>query len=54
MAEIGEDEIFISKVKITGNSLNVTIPIDTCDFCDIADGDLVKFRIVKIKKRKGK
>jgi antitoxin component of MazEF toxin-antitoxin module len=49
---ISEDEIFISKVKTTGNSLNVTIPIDICDFCEIKDGDLVKFKILKIKKRK--
>jgi len=56
MGETGEkeeNEIFIARVKKAGNSLNVTIPIDTCDFCDISDTDLVKFEILKIKKKKG-
>jgi len=48
-----KEDGFIAKVKITGNSLNVTIPVDTCDFCEISDGDLVQFKIIKIKKKKG-
>lgn len=49
-----EEAEFIGKVKTSGNSLNTTIPIDTCEFCDISDGDLVKFRIIKIRKKRGK
>lgn len=48
-----DDTEFVAKVKKTGtNSLSITIPIDTCDFCDIIDGDLVKFKIIKVKKGK--
>ena len=55
MAELDDFEIFVSKVKKTGsNSLNITIPIDTCEFCEIEDGDLVKFKIIKIRRSKKK
>jgi len=50
-----DDEVeFIGRIKTSGNSLNVTIPIETCDFCEISDGDLVKFRIIKVRKKRSK
>ena len=54
----GKEELkeaaFIARVKTSGNSLNVTIPVDTCAFCDLDDGDLVEFKILEIKRKKGK
>lgn len=48
--EFDETDIFISKTKSSGGSLNITIPSDTCDFCEVNEGDLVKIRILKVKK----
>jgi hypothetical protein len=50
-----EEEVeFIGRIKTSGNSLNVTIPVETCDFSEICDGDLVKFKIIKVRKKRSK
>jgi len=48
-----ESDIFVGKLKTVGSSdtsLNVTIPNYTCEFCELSDGDLVKFKIIRVKK----
>jgi len=49
MTEDRDDNIFIAKV-IGSSSKQISIPDEVCKFCDVEKEDLVKFKILQIKK----